>query len=129
MSDFIYNLEIFLSENGIYAMTFILLGLGIFGMIICGNYMKKIMCMNFMQVSIIFFFLALGQKEQGTLPVIVENLLGADAYINPLPHALMLTAIVVSLGTTGVALALLMKIKEIYGTIEEEEITGKGWKK
>ena len=42
MSDFIYNLEIFLSENGIYAMTFILLGLGIFGMIICGNYMKKI---------------------------------------------------------------------------------------
>ena len=85
--------------------------------------------MNIMQVSIIFFFLALGQKEQGTLPVIVENLLRADAYINPLPHALMLTAIVVSLGTTGVALALLMKIKEIYGTIEEEEITGKGWKK
>ena len=119
----------FLTEKGIYTLTFILMGLGIFGMIICGNYMKKIMCMNFMQVSIIFFFLALGQKEQGTLPVIVENLLGADAYINPLPHALMLTAIVVSLGTTGVALALLMKIKEIYGTIEEEEITGKGWKK
>ena len=121
--------ETFLTEKGIYTLTFILMGLGIFGMIICGNYMKKIMCMNFMQVSIIFFFLVLGQKEQGTLPVIVENLLGADAYINPLPHALMLTAIVVSLGTTGVALALLMKIKEIYGTIEEEEITGKGWKK
>ena len=121
--------ETFLTEKGIYTLTFILMGLGIFGMIICGNYMKKIMCMNIMQVSIIFFFLALGQKEQGTLPVIVENLLGADAYINPVPHALMLTAIVVSLGTTGVALALLMKIKEIYGTIEEEEITGKGWKK
>ena len=129
MSEFIYNLETFLSENGIYAMTFILLGLGIFGMVSCGNYMKKIMCMNIMQVSIIFFFLALGQKEHATLPVIVENVLGADAYINPLPHALMLTAIVVSLGTTGVALALLRKIKEIYGTIEEEEITGKGWKK
>ena len=129
MSEFIYNLETFLSENGIYAMTFILLGLGIFGMVSCGNYMKKIMCMNIMQVSIIFLFLALGQKEHATLPVIVENVLGADAYINPLPHALMLTAIVVSLGTTGVALALLMKIKEIYGTIEEEEITGKGWKK
>ena len=121
--------ETFLTEKGIYTLTFILMGLGIFGMIICGNYMKKIMCMNIMQVSIIFFFLALGQKEQGTLPVIVAKLLGADAYINPLPHALMLTAIVVSLGTTGVALALLMKIKEIYGTIEEEEITGKGWKK
>ena len=129
MTDLIYTLETFLSEKGIYAMTFILMGLGIFGMISCGNYMKKIMCMNIMQVSIIFFFLALGQKEHATLPVIVENVLGADAYINPLPHALMLTAIVVSLGTTGVALALLMKIKEIYGTIEEEEITGKGWKK
>ena len=129
MTDLIYTLETFLSEKGIYAMTFILMGLGIFGMISCGNYMKKIMCMNIMQVSIIFFFLALGQKEHATLPVIVENFLGADAYINPLPHALMLTAIVVSLGTTGVALALLMKIKEIYGTIEEEEITGKGWRK
>ena len=122
-------LETFLAEKGIYTLTFILMGLGIFGMIFCGNYMKKIMCMNIMQVSIIFFFLALGQKEQGTLPVIVENLLGADAYINPLPHALMLSASVVSLGTTGGALALLREIKGIYGTIEEEEITGKGWKK
>ncbi len=129
MTDLIYTLETFLSEKGIYAMTFILMGLGIFGMISCGNYMKKIMCMNIMQVSIIFFFLALGQKDHATLPVIVEKVLGEEAYINPLPHALMLTAIVVSLGTTGVALALLMKIKEIYGTIEEEEITGKGWRK
>ena len=122
-------IEIFLAEKGIYLMTFVLMGLGLLGMISCGNYMKKIMCMNIMQVSIIFFFLALGQKEHGTLPVVVENLLGADAYINPLPHALMLTAIVVSLGTTGVALALLMKIKGIYGTIEEDEITGEGWEK
>ena len=129
MTDLIYSLETYLSEKGIYMMTFILMGLGVLGMISCGNYMKKIMCMNIMQVSIIFFFLALGQKEHGTLPVVVENLLGADAYINPLPHALMLTAIVVSLGTTGVALALLMKIKGIYGTIDEEEITGKGWRK
>ena len=122
-------IETFLAEKGIYLMTFVLMGLGILGMITCGNYMKKIMCMNILQVSIIFFFLALGQKEHGTLPVAVENLLGADAYINPLPHALMLTAIVVSLGTTGVALALLMKIKGIYGTIEEDEITGEGWEK
>ena len=122
-------IEIFLAERGIYLMTFVLMGLGILGMITCGNYMKKIMCMNILHVSNQFFFLALGQKEHGTLPVVVENLLGADAYINPLPHALMLTAIVVSLGTTGVALALLMKIKGIYGTIEEEEITGEGWEK
>ena len=59
----------------------------------------------------------------------VDNLfLSADAYINPVPHALMLTAIVVSLGITGVGLALLMRIKDIYGTIEEKDITGKGGK-
>jgi multicomponent Na+:H+ antiporter subunit C len=123
------SLELFLAEKGIYMLTFILMGLGVFGMIVCGNYMKKIICMNIMQVAIIFFFLTLGQKDGGTLPVLVQNLFGAEAYINPVPHALMLTAIVVSLGTTGVALALLMKIKEIYGTIEEEEITGKRWQK
>ena len=125
----INSLELFLADKGIYMLTFILMGLGVFGMIICGNYMKKIICMNIMQVAIIFFFLTLGQKDGGTLPVLVQNLFGAEAYINPLPHALMLTAIVVSLGTTGVALALLMKIKEIYGTIEEEEITGMRWQK
>ena len=123
----INGLELFLAEKGIYMLTFILMGLGVFGMVICGNYMKKIICMNIMQVAIIFFFLTLGQKDGGTLPVLVQNLFGAEAYINPLPHALMLTAIVVSLGTTGVALALLMRIKEIYGTIEDEEITGKRW--
>ena len=99
-------LETFLAEKGIYTLTFILMGLGIFGMIFCGNYMKKIMCMNIMQVSIIFFFLALGQKEQGTLPVIVENLLGADAYINPLPLALMLTAIVLGLGVSTAGITI-----------------------
>ena len=58
-----------------------------------------------------------------------KDLLAAESYINPLPHALMLTAIVVSLGTTGVGLALLMKIKDLYGTIEEDEITGKRGKR
>ncbi len=125
----IETLQVFLADKGIYILTFILMGLGILGMIICGNYMKKIICMNIMQVAIIFFFLTLGQKNGGTLPVLMKDIFGAEAYINPLPHALMLTAIVVSLGTTGVALALLMKIKEIYGTIEEDEITGEGWEK
>jgi len=120
------KIEFFLVDRGIYMLTFIMFAIGIYGMIVCGNYMKKIMCMNVMQVSIIFFFLTFGQKDGGTLPVLVAELFAAEDYINPLPHALMLTAIVVSLGVTGVALALLMKIRDIYGTIEEEEITGKG---
>ena len=121
----IERLEFFLADRGIYMLALILMAVGVYGMISCGNFMKKLICMNIMQVAIIFFFLTFGQKDQATLPVLLEDVFGSDSYINPLPHALMLTAIVVSLGTTGVGLALLMKIKEIYGTIEEEEITGK----
>ena len=93
-------------------LTFVLMALGVYGMIVCVDYMKKLMCMNILQVAIIFFFLTFGQKEGATLPVAMAGNLAADAYINPFPHALMLTAIVVSLGTTGVGLALLMKIKD-----------------
>lgn len=117
------SLELFLAEKGVYMLTFILMGLGIVGMIYCSNYLKKIVCMNVMQVAIIFFFLILGQKTGGTVPVIIGEAAEASTYINPIPHTLMLTAIVVGLGTTGVALALLMKIKNLYGTIEDDEIT------
>ena len=125
MTDMIEKLEYFLADRGIYMLTIVLLAIGIYGMIVCSNYMKKLMCMNIMQVSIIFFFLTFGQKDGATIPVTMNNLFSADAYINPVPHALMLTAIVVSLGITGVGLALLMRIKDIYGTIEEKDITGK----
>ena len=117
------SLELFLAEKGVYMLTFILMGLGIVGMIYCSNYLKKIVCMNVMQIAIIFFFLILGQKTGGTVPVIIGEAAEASTYINPIPHTLMLTAIVVGLGTTGVALALLMKIKNLYGTIEDDEIT------
>lgn len=129
MTELINDLEFFLADRGIYMLTFILMAVGAFGMIGCRNYMRKLMCMNILQVSIIFFFLTFGQKDGGTLPVALQDLFSPDAYINPLPHALMLTAIVVSLGSTGVGLALLMRIKDIYGTIEEDEITGHGGKK
>lgn len=119
------ELNAFLAENGIFMLTIILFFLGIFGMIFCGNYMKKLMCMNVMQVAVIFFFLCLGQKSGGTIPVALDRVLNPDDYINPLPHALMLTAIVVSLGTSGMGLALLMRIKDKYGTLEEEEIMEK----
>lgn len=128
MTDMIEKLEYFLADRGIYMLTIVLLAIGIYGMIVCSNYMKKLMCMNIMQVSIIFFFLTFGQKDGATIPVTMNNLFSADAYINPVPHALMLTAIVVSSGITGVGLALLMRIKDIYGTIEEKDITGKGGK-
>ena len=112
----------FLAAKGIYLLTFILFSLGLAGMIVCNNYMKKLICMNIMQVAVIFFFLCLGQKNGGTIPVAVGEAVKASEYINPLPHGLMLTAIVVSLGTTGVGLSLLLRIREKYGTVEEDEI-------
>ena len=112
----------FLATKGIYSLVVILLFLGLYGMIVSNNYMKKMMAMNVMQVAVIFFYLCFAQKDGGMIPILNGLTTDPNAYINPLPHALMLTAIVVSLGTTGVALALLMRIKETYGSVEEDEV-------
>ena len=112
----------FLATKGIYSLVLILLFLGLYGMIVSKNYMKKMMAMNVMQVAVILFFLCFAQKEGGMIPILNGVTTDPNLYINPLPHALMLTAIVVSLGTTGVAIALLMRIKETYGSVEEDDI-------
>ena len=112
----------FLATKGIYSLVLILLFLWLYGMIVSNNYMKKMMAMNVMQVAVIFFYLCFAQKDGGMIPILNGITTDPNAYINPLPHALMLTAIVVSLGTTGVALALLMRIKEAYGSVEEDEV-------
>ena len=119
MLDLINN---FLATKGIYSLVLILMFLGMFGMIIANNYMKKMMAMNVMQVAVILFFLCFAQKTGGMIPILNGITTDPNLYINPLPHALMLTAIVVSLGTTGVAIALLMRIKETYGSVEEDDI-------
>jgi len=116
------NLTFFLADKGIFFLTLLLMALGVAGIILCKNYMKKLICMNIMQVAVIFFFLCLGQKDGGTIPIITEGIAGAAKYINPLPHGLMLTAIVVSLGTTGVGLSFLFRMRESFGSIEEDEI-------
>ncbi|SDB23535.1 sodium:proton antiporter [Eubacterium oxidoreducens] len=111
-----------LASRGIYCLIFVMFFIAIFGMITCKNYMKKMMCMNIMQVAVILFFLCFAQKTGTTIPILEEGNHDADQYMNPIPHALMLTAIVVSLGTTGVALSLLMRLKEHYGSVEEDKI-------
>lgn len=112
----------FLKTKGLYTLVMILFFLGVYGMVLSKNYMKKLMAMNVMQVAVIYFYLCFAQKDGSMIPI--QNGITTDPsmYINPLPHGLMLTAIVVSLGTTGVAIALLMRIKEIYGSVEEVEV-------
>ena len=112
----------FLMTKGIYSLVMILFFLGVYGMVLSKNYMKKLMAMNVMQVAVIFFYLCFAQKDGAMIPIQNGITTDSNAYINPLPHGLMLTAIVVSLGTTGVAIALLMRIKEIYGSVEEVEV-------
>ena len=122
MNELFDAINLFLATKGIYVLVLILFFLGMFGMIICKNYMKKLMAMNIMQVAVILFFLCFGEKFGGMIPILNDITTDPDAYINPLPHALMLTAIVVSLGTTGVALALLMRLKDRYGSVEEDDL-------
>lgn len=112
----------FLKTKGLYTLVMILFFLGVYGIVLSKNYMKKLMAMNVMQVAVIYFYLCFAQKDGAMIPI--QNGITTDPsmYINPLPHGLMLTAIVVSLGTTGVAIALLMRIKEIYGSVEEVEV-------
>lgn len=112
----------FLKTKGLYTLVMILFFLGVYGMVLSKNYMKKLMAMNVMQVAVIYFYLCFAQKDGAMIPIQSGITTDPSMYINPLPHGLMLTAIVVSLGTTGVAIALLMRIKEIYGSVEEVEV-------
>ncbi len=103
-----------------------LMMIGLYAMIAKGNYVKKIIGMNIFQTSIILFFISTGVKRNATLPILFHgeghHAVHAADYINPLPHVLMLTAIVVSVATLGVALALAIKVYQRYGTLEEDEI-------
>ncbi len=109
-------------SNLIYSLIAVMFFTGIYGIISKKNLIKKVIAMNIMQVSVIFFFLTLGLKMNATIPIAMPGVENVDAYINPLPHALMLTAIVVSLSTTGVALSLMIRIGRFLNTIEEDEI-------
>ena len=111
-----------------YWIYITLMMIGLYAMIAKNNLIKKIVGMNIFQTAIILFYISIGVKKGGTLPII-EHGHGAQAhvihaadYLNPLPHVLMLTAIVVSVATLGVALALGIKIYNRYNTLEEDEI-------
>ncbi len=119
--------EIFAKYN--YWIYITLMMIGLYAMIAKGNLAKKIIGMSIFQTAIIVFYVSIGAKKGGaTIPIIAhghegaEHVVRAIDYVNPLPHVLMLTAIVVGVATLGVALAIAMSIYERYGSMEEEEI-------
>ena len=104
-----------------------LLLIGLYGMLASPHLVRKLMGMNIMQTAIIVFFLTLAAKTEATFPLIGQDEVApaAEGYVNPLPHALMLTAIVVGVSTTGVALALVIRIHRHFGTLEEPKLLAK----
>jgi len=109
-----------------YWAYIVLMMLGLWAMMAKVNLVKKIVGMNIFQTAIILFYVSTGVKRGATIPIIVhgpgEHAVHAADYLNPLPHVLMLTAIVVSVATLGVALALVLRIHREHGTLEEDEI-------
>lgn len=111
-----------------YWIYITLMMIGLYAMIAKNNLVKKIIGMNILQTAIILFYVSIGAKKGATIPII-EHGHGAEShvvravdYINPLPHVLMLTAIVVAVATLGVALALAIRVYNRYHTLEEDEI-------
>jgi len=102
-----------------YWIVVVLMMIGFYIVIAHGNLVKKIIGLNIFQTSVFIFYISVSNIDGGTAPILVE---GISRYSNPLPHVLILTAIVVGIATTALGLAIAMRIKEAYGNIEEEEI-------
>ncbi len=116
--------EVFAKYN--YWVSIVLMLIGFYAMIAKGNLIKKIIGLNIFQTAIFLFFISLADIRGGTEPIVSEEIIHMGyVYVNPLPHVLILTAIVVAVATTAVALALVIRMYEEYGTMEEEEIIEK----
>ncbi|MEM0977838.1 MAG: cation:proton antiporter subunit C [Pseudomonadota bacterium] len=114
----------FLTGHAEYWMFITLMMAGLFMVVARGNLVKKVVGLNIFQVSVFMLYISIGKITDGTAPIFPLNMdVDPDViYSNPLPHVLMLTAIVVGIATTSLALALIVRIREAFGTIEEDEL-------
>jgi len=102
-----------------YWVVIMLMMTGFYTVISRGNLVKKIIGLNIFQTSVFILFISIGKIEGATAPILI----GEDVvYSNPLPHVLILTAIVVGVATTALGLALVVRVHEAYDSIEEEQI-------
>lgn len=114
-----------------YWIVIFLMMTGFYVVIAKGNLVKKIIGLNLFQISVFLLYLSMGKIDGGTTPIypdasffapLQDQPLTMPVYSHPLPSVLILTAIVVGIATTALALALIVRIHEAYGTIEEDEI-------
>jgi multicomponent Na+:H+ antiporter subunit C len=104
-----------------YWICVVLMMIGFYGVMAKTNLIKKALSLSLFQTGILVFYISIGKVDGGTGPVTVEGATDV-VYSNPLPHALMLTAIVVGVATLSVAMAIIVNIRERYGTIDEKDI-------
>jgi multicomponent Na+:H+ antiporter subunit C len=103
-----------------YWVVVVLMMVGFYTLIDRGNLVKKLIGLGIFQTSMFILYISLGKVTDGTAPILVE---GEDlVYSNPLPHVLILTAIVVGIATLALGLAIVVRINEAFGTIEEDEL-------
>jgi multicomponent Na+:H+ antiporter subunit C len=102
-----------------YWIVIFLMMTGFYIVIARGNLVKKIIGLNIFQTAVFLLYITMGKVSGGTAPIVDERF---ELYSNPLPSVLILTAIVVGVATTALALALIVRIREEYGTVEEDEI-------
>ncbi|MCZ6593051.1 MAG: cation:proton antiporter subunit C [Alphaproteobacteria bacterium] len=102
-----------------YWVTIVLMVGGLYIVVAHGNMVKKLVGLGIFQTSVYLLFLSPGKVLGGTAPILAE---GFELYSNPLPHVLILTAIVVGVATLALGMALVVRIHEAYGTVEDDEV-------
>lgn len=104
-----------------YWIVVVLMLIGFYIVIAHENLIKKLVGLSIFQTAVFFLYISMGKVSGGTAPILDDKW---QLYSNPLPHVLILTAIVVGIATTALGLALVVRIQEAYGSIEENEIQG-----
>ncbi|WP_267643553.1 cation:proton antiporter subunit C [Haloarchaeobius amylolyticus] len=112
------TIESLLLTRGAYVLYALLVGVGLFVLVDDDNLVKKVVGLNLFQTGVFLFFIASAFRTGGSAPL----LSGEGPYVNPLPHVLILTAIVVGVSVTAVALSLVVRLYDEYGTFDEREI-------
>ena len=102
-----------------YWIVIVLMMTGLYIVVSRGNLVKKIVVLNIFQTSVFLLYISMGKVAGGTAPILTGK---PEVFSNPLPHVLILTAIVVGVATTALGLALVVRIKNAYNSIEEDEI-------
>jgi len=122
-----WNAE-YIAGHANYWLFIVLMMTGLYVVVAKGNLVKKIVGLNIFQSSVFMLYISMGKVDGGTAPIFKTDHTGAliydpdVVYSNPLPHVLILTAIVVGIATTALGLALIVRIRESFGTVEEERI-------